>query len=153
LIRRAAEWDKELRADPFGAAARLAANLGGLRVSQVPQQQAPPQHDPRLIPARSFEEHVSNIERGIALFIQGEAPDFDQYAHEVASLIRSGAIPAHLDNHTRLRLAYATAKEQAAGKKVRVQKSVSGGGGPSVEHSQGRSTSIRGAIERAMRGV
>lgn len=152
LIRRANEWDQALRADPFGAASRLAANLGGLRnppqQMQQPQQQMQ-QHDPRLIPPRSYEEAVSNIERGLDMFIQQEAPDFDQYGHEIAEVITSG-VYSHHDNHTAVRLAYKLVKARAAQRMARPAKSVAGGAPPSMQATRGPSKSIRGSIERAM---
>jgi hypothetical protein len=147
LIRRAEMWDAQLRADPWGAAARLASSFGGVEGLQQAQQR----------PVTEEQQAYNETAKTVQSFIDsGRMP-------AIANERVADAVSFVLENMGRTDDPYADLQSaydfvvlgkplgQAAGQ-VRASKSISGA--PSSGHlqpAQAPSTSNRAAIERAWR--
>ncbi len=147
LLRRANEWDKAMREDPYGTAARLSAMLGGLREPQQQVMQQQPDMSPQM-------HHASPEEiNSLTELFAAQVPDFDEHSEEILSIIDSGIIPSHVAPLHVLQLAHQMARDRAA-KGVsttrRRQKSISGGAPGPQSGKRSPSPSIRGSLERAM---
>ncbi|WP_339032661.1 hypothetical protein WI604_15890 [Bradyrhizobium symbiodeficiens] len=152
------DLERDLIADPVGAAARLAAKHGALDAPKAPQQQQQDRLPPPANPEEDTQRVVQGIERAIEHNILPGLKN-DQIAWAVADVLTR--MPRTADRFADLQAAYAIVVQHAAPAAVAPAKDAKGSksikGAPSVStsrpRSKGDSKGLDAALDRAFGGI